>query len=83
MPAKVGLSLVSEPDIEHRGGPMLFAAAAGALLGLGYIIAIPFVGLLGLVFRQHLRGRFLGCPLECEPAHHRSLRRPESCSRAL
>lgn len=49
MPAKVGLSLVSEPDIEHRGGPMPFAAAAGALLGLGYIIAIPFVGLLGLV----------------------------------
>lgn len=49
MPAKVGLSLVSKPDIEHRSGPMLVAAAARALLGLGYIIAIPFVGLLGLV----------------------------------
>ncbi len=41
-------SLIAGGEVGYRQGPL--QAAAGALLGLGYIIALPFIGLAYLIF---------------------------------
>ena len=47
---KIDKSLSAGLKVSQRDGPTITSPISGSLLGLGYIIALPFVGLVSALF---------------------------------